>query len=83
MKIDIDAIIAEVKEIMLEAVGLLLDMICLQDDKQKTDDSDIRFLRREYCLDLMDGKCGVVGCLFGLSLMRRERKSKASMRNRS
>ena len=47
MKIDIDAIIAEVKEIMMEAVGLLLDMICLQDDKQKADDSDIRFLRRE------------------------------------
>ena len=83
MKIDIDAIIAEVKEVMMEAVGLLLNMICLQDDKQKADDSDIRFLRREYYLDLMDGRFGVVGCLFGLSLMRRERKSKASMGNRS
>ena len=83
MKIDIDAVVAEFKEIMMDAVGLLLHMICLQDDKQKADDSDIRFQRREYYLDLMDGRFGVVGCLFGLSLMRRERKSKASMGNRS
>ena len=55
MKIDIDAVVAEFKEIMMEAVELLLDMICLQDDMQKADDSDIRFLRREYYLDLMDG----------------------------
>ena len=83
MKIDNDAVVEEFKEIMIEAVGLLLNMICLQDVKQMTNDSDIRVLRREYYLDLMDGKYGVVGCLFGLSLMRRERKSKASMGNRS
>ena len=35
MKIDIDAVVAEFKEIMMEAVELLLDMICLQDDKQR------------------------------------------------
>lgn len=81
MKIDIDAvmeesreIMAEAKEIMMEAVGALLDLICLQDDGKKADDSTARFLRQEFCWDLLDGKYGLAGTLYGLRLMRRKRK---------
>ena len=74
MKIDIDAVVDKIEGIVLEAIVVLLDLICPQDDGKKTDDRTARFLRQQYCWDLLDGKHGPVGSLYGLWLMRKGRK---------
>lgn len=74
MKIDIDAVVDKLEGIVIEAIVVLLDLICPQDDVKKTDDRTARFLRQEYCWDLLDGKYGPVGSLYGLRLMRKGRK---------
>lgn len=74
MKIDIDAVVDKIEGIVLEAIVILLDLICPQADVKKTDDSTVRFLRQEFCWDLLDGKYGLAGSLYGLRLMRKGRK---------
>ena len=74
MKIDIDAVVDKIEGIVLEAIVVLLDLICPQDDGKKTDDRTARFLRQQYCCDLLDGKHGPAGSLYGLWLMRKGRK---------
>lgn len=74
MKIDIDAVVDKLEGIVIEAIVVLLDLICPQDDVKKTDDRTVRFLRQEYYWDLLDGKYGLVGSLYGLRLMRKGRK---------
>ena len=74
MKIDIDAVVDKIEGIVLEAIVILLDLICPQADVKKTDDSTVRFLRQQYCWDLLDGKHGPVGSLYGLWLMRKGRR---------
>lgn len=74
MKIDIDAIVDKIEGIMLEVIVVLLDLICPPDDGKKADDRTARFLWQEYCWDLLDGKYGPAGSLYGLWLIRKGRK---------